>query len=35
MAKLDQTMIEAFIIEFFNQAANSAPLVWLLPYLDT
>ena len=35
MASLDAKKIESFIIEFFKQADNSAPLVWFLPYIDT
>ena len=34
MASLDAKKIESFIIEFFKQADNSAPLVWFLPYID-
>jgi hypothetical protein len=32
--KLDAGEIEKFILEFYSQADNSAPLVWFLPYVE-
>jgi hypothetical protein len=31
---LDAKEIEKFILEFYKQADNSAPLVWFLPYVE-
>ena len=31
---LDAKEIEKFIIEFYKQADNSAPMVWFLPYVE-
>ena len=31
---LDATEIEKFIIEFYKQADDSAPMVWFLPYVE-
>lgn len=34
MAPVNQAELKDFIIEFYKQADNSAPLVWFLPYIE-
>jgi hypothetical protein len=34
LAPLDADQLEKFIIEFYAQADDSAPLAWFLPYID-
>lgn len=34
MAPVNEAELRDFIIEFYKQADNSAPLVWFLPYIE-
>lgn len=34
MAPVNEAELRAFIVEFYKQADNSAPLVWFLPYIE-
>lgn len=34
MASLNEAELKKFILEFYAQADQSAPLVWFLPYID-